>query len=341
MWKKRNCLILVLGLCAWGDLFAKDYSAGFQEYLRANFQQSKEIFVDLLAAHPSADEKKALYKMKGLCEFMQGDRAAAAKSFEKAKAIDPTLQLSSQEILDQSVLDFFASITVRSPKRAPSIEKKKPEPVAPHEEVPAAWLEKPAPAPVIQPPPVATSPEVAAPPHVVSEQEHAPLPHMAYYFLPFGVGQYLNHTYGLGIASTVTQIVTLSLGGYYYNSATTIVGKTNGEVTDREHYANTHFSDPVAQKAYYQTQVLDYQSEQTKKSDAAYNTSYIMLGVFASVWISSVVEALLSRSHHAHNSNEAPSNLSDEEQQYFSLQLRPNPRTLSFSGGTMTWTVYF
>lgn len=384
--KKCKNLILAFSLLACMPLLAQEYTAGFQQYLHGNFQQAKEIFIELLTKHPTREKESNLYKMKGLCEFMQGDRAAAAKSLEKAKGLQPHLQLSSQEILDQSVLDFFASIPtpeekvapLKQPKAEPIVAEKpvsvpmepkkkakKPVPtrtavshpvVAPSQkkepsssnkkEIPASWLEE------------STHPhhgeeahkeKVQMPHHEgvasSSEQEKKtePLPSKAYYFLPFGVGQYLNHEYKLGVASTVAQVASLYIGWSYYNTANGIVDDTNNEVAAREKIANTQFSDRAAQTAYYQTQIVDYKSEQTKKSDKEYNDAYLMLGLFTSVWISSVVESLLHRTGGRDEAKEKASPLSHADKQHFSLQIRPNPHTfsLSSSAGMVTWTVLF
>lgn len=386
MKKNYKSVILVLSLLAWMPLVAQEYTTGFQQYLHGNFQQAKDIFIELLAKHPTREKESNLYKMKGLCEFMQGDRAAAAKSLEKAKGLQPHLVLSSQEILDQSVLDFFASIPMPEEKVAPleqpkavpvvaeqaisvPMEPKKkpkkpipqhaavPHPVvaAPREkkssssskkEIPASWLDESPPLPhegaihkeKVQMPQLE---EVAS----TSEQGKRAkiLPSKAYYFLPFGVGQYLNQDYKLGVASTVAQVASLYVGWNYYTAANRIVDDTNNEVAARQKIANTQFSDRTAQTAYYQTQIVDYKSEQTKKSDKEYNNAYLMLGLFTSVWISSVVESLLQRSEGGIEAKEKASPLSHADKQHFSLQIRPDPHTfsLSSSAGVVAWTVFF
>ena len=313
---------------------------------------------------------------------MQGEREPAAKSLTQAKSLDPQLQLSSQEILDQSVLDFFASIPAGIPKEvqpepqeipkeephiaaepppAPPAPPPRAQPVAPKQkrqaavaqqpaapvrqdstkkaapqsEVPAAWMEEPEQAAEEEPQsaPVASHVTATHTSEAEQEQKQHP-PHLAYYFLPFGVGQYLNHAYALGITSTVSQAASLILGLYYYNSANQIVETTNGEVASREIIANTQFSNVTAQQA--------YQNSQTQLSNTAYNNAYIALGLFTSIWISSVVESLLHRQD-SEEASKAAKPLSHASKQHFSLQLSPNPHTFSLASpaGLVTWTINF
>ena len=376
----------MLSLLAWMPLMAQEYTMGFQQYSHGNFQQAKEIFIELLAKHPTREKESNLYKMKGLCEFVQGDRAAAAKSLEKAKGLQPHLVLSSQEILDQSILDFFSSIPAPEEKVLP-LEQRKAVPVVAEQVISVPIEPKKKPKKPIPQHAAVSRPAVAAPPEtkfssssekeipaswlgesphlhhegsihkekvqlpqlkeVASTSEQGKrteiLPSKAYYFLPFGAGQYLNQEYKLGVASTVAQVASLYVGWNYYTAANRIVDDTNNEIGAREKIANTQFSDRTAQAAYYQTQIVDYKSEQTKKSDKEYNHAYLMLGLFTSVWISSVVESLLHRSEGGGEAKEKASPLSHADKQHFSLQIRPDPHTfsLSSSAGLVAWTVFF
>jgi hypothetical protein len=123
-----------------------------------------------------------------------------------------------------------------------------------------------------------------------------------------------------------------------------MVDETNQEVTTREKIANTQFSDAAAQQTYYQTQILDYQRDQKHKSDQTYNKAYLMVGLFTSIWISSVVESLLQRPQEsASNATDQPASPAPTENSHFSLQLRPNPHTFSWTSpvGLVAWTVRF
>jgi len=312
------------------------YADGFDEYARGKFEVAETLFKEKLAQHPTAE----LYKMKGLCEFMQGKRSEAGKSFQKAKSLQPSIQLSSRDILDQSVVDFFSSITV--PKGALPITKK-PKRVAasPPVVVPAA-APAPMPAPVLAPVPAPVQdkptsvvgaialPETSTSRHEGHHadplaalhaleslghegKEHHAGPHAHspwLYWLPFGVGQYLNHDYGWGGFSTGVQVASLGTAVYYYQNGGSITDNSNAQVAARTKYSddiNNFKGNRTQQLAYYQTNIVDYQNAQKADADAAYQTSYILFGVFASMWVTSSLESFLTApdpepSSHSHAS---------------------------------------
>lgn len=119
-------LILTLTLAASTTLHAQSYDLALKHYFAGEFSTSEGIILEMLKAKQTAAKKAQLYKMLGLNQYMQGKRAEATGSFQKAKSLSPKIQITSLEMIDSTVLDFFNSIETPA---AAEPEKVEPTPI--------------------------------------------------------------------------------------------------------------------------------------------------------------------------------------------------------------------
>lgn len=119
------------------NLLAQDYPTGFARYLQSEFATAEGIFQNLLASGEMPKKERAqTLKVLGLAQYMQGKRNEAADSFKLAKKLSPLIRIQKNEILDETVLDFFNSIEAPAPSIEEEVVPKKktrkavaPEPV--------------------------------------------------------------------------------------------------------------------------------------------------------------------------------------------------------------------
>ena len=372
---------------------AQDYTAGLTQFRKGQFAAAEKTFTALLPTTTDAKELAKLYKFIGICEYMEGKRLESAASFRHAKGLDASIKLTDKDIIDESILDFFASIPIPAPIVLPSPTSAAPLPEKKIEIVKAekkkAWIlvksnvlakvtidnqlagdtgEKLTVIPGAHQVQVVHDGyekevkhvEVAADTvHEVEvslqklvkkkkvklklnaeketgEEETHTLPpknYKMYYLLPFGIGQYINHSYFVGGVAAASQIGFAYLAWSNYQQAEAIIAETNTEVSIREQIANSQFTDEQEQQAYYQTQILDYQKAQNKKANEYYNNSDNALTAFVLSWVASILEAYLNspfiEAKSELNAVLPPDRLHPESR--FSLQVRSIPHTLSSS----------
>ena len=99
---------------------SRTFSAGYKEYSRGNFSQAEVLFSAALRRSGSPAAKAKIFKYLGVTQYMRGKKSAAAASFRKAKGLNPSLTLASNEVLDESVLPFFRAQKAGRPARKPS-----------------------------------------------------------------------------------------------------------------------------------------------------------------------------------------------------------------------------
>ncbi|NRA45649.1 MAG: PEGA domain-containing protein [Oligoflexales bacterium] len=93
---------------------SQSYSAGYNKYVQGDFEGAEKAFQITLNKRLTTAEKARIYKMLGITQYMQGKRIAAEASFQKAKGMNPYINISPSEVLDESVVTFFN--TIEAPK---------------------------------------------------------------------------------------------------------------------------------------------------------------------------------------------------------------------------------
>ena len=132
-------------------LRAQDLQTGYARYLQGEFANAEGIYQNLLAGDLALTERAKVLKLLGLTQYMQGKRSEAAESFKLAKKFAPSTRLSNEEVMDETVRDFFNSIegpppsALKAKNEPPKKKESKKEaagppaiyvPPPPHEEVP-------------------------------------------------------------------------------------------------------------------------------------------------------------------------------------------------------------
>ena len=102
-------------------LQGKSYAVGYNQYLAGDFVTAERSFRDALTNSGSTSEQSRIHKMLGITQYMQGKRVEAEKSFKRSKTLNPRIRISKDEVLDESIIDFFDGIQVRrvKPSAAP------------------------------------------------------------------------------------------------------------------------------------------------------------------------------------------------------------------------------
>lgn len=114
--------------------FGQTYSEGYNKYVQGDFAGAENEFQGALNQRVSTLEKARIYKMLGISQYMQGKRGDAERSFTRAKQLKSDIAISSAEVLDESVVEFFDSIKVAAPAPkalpapAPKVEVSRPVP---------------------------------------------------------------------------------------------------------------------------------------------------------------------------------------------------------------------
>lgn len=86
-------------------------SAGKSLYEKGNFQGAIQAYSRELKGEKGSQGRANILKMIGICQYNIGQSSAAKSSFQKAKKLSPHLTIQSNEVLDESVIGFFNSIS--------------------------------------------------------------------------------------------------------------------------------------------------------------------------------------------------------------------------------------
>lgn len=105
---------------------ASAYTSGLDRYQQGDFAGAEKILRGALGTRMAPRELASTYKLLGICQFMQNNRAGATQSFKMALATDPATLISANEVLDDGVIGFFNKIRASSPKPAATAAKKAP-----------------------------------------------------------------------------------------------------------------------------------------------------------------------------------------------------------------------
>lgn len=102
------------------NCLSQSYSAGYNKYVQGDFEGAEKSFQVTLNKRLTTAEKARIYKMLGITQYMQGKRIAAEASFQTAKGLNPFMNISPSEVLDESVVTFFNTIEAPKGPKFPS-----------------------------------------------------------------------------------------------------------------------------------------------------------------------------------------------------------------------------
>ena len=121
-WNKFYCVVaMAFSITMPSASLSQSYSAGYNKYVQGDFEGAEKSFQITLNKRLTTAEKARIYKMLGISQYMQGKRIAAESSFQKAKGLNPYINISPSEVLDESVVTFFNTIQApKGPKLPPS-----------------------------------------------------------------------------------------------------------------------------------------------------------------------------------------------------------------------------
>jgi PEGA domain len=112
-------LILMIGLFS-NIALAQAWKQGQASLLKNDFKSAQSQLTAALKKCRSKEEQGETYKYLGVAQYMAGQKQAATSSFQKAKAIHPSIQLTDAEVVDESVLPFFKGVGARPASGKPS-----------------------------------------------------------------------------------------------------------------------------------------------------------------------------------------------------------------------------
>lgn len=98
----------VASTVAWtSQALAAPYSAGEAKYQKGDFKGAAAALNAALAKKMAKPDQVRALKLLGICQFMLGQRPAAAQTFKRALAVDPGTTIASSDVLDDTVIPFF------------------------------------------------------------------------------------------------------------------------------------------------------------------------------------------------------------------------------------------
>lgn len=89
---------------------AQSLSQGIKEYQRNDFIKAERTFTSLTKKRLPSPKKAQSFKYLGICQYLLGKKGLAKTSFENAVRLSPKTTISSNEVLDPSVVTFFDAV---------------------------------------------------------------------------------------------------------------------------------------------------------------------------------------------------------------------------------------
>lgn len=102
--------------------YGQNLSKGMILYQKGRIPQAEQALLQALKTTTGAEKARVL-RLLGITQHMQGNQAAATRSFQMALAINPNTTISRDEVLDETVVPFFERVRATaqsSPARAPA-----------------------------------------------------------------------------------------------------------------------------------------------------------------------------------------------------------------------------
>lgn len=105
---------------------AQAWKQGRTSIMKNDFKSALTQLKAALKASKSKTELAETHKFLGVAQYMAGQKSAATSSFQTAKNLNPSIQLTDGEVVDDSVLPIFKAATVAPAKTAAPAKKLAP-----------------------------------------------------------------------------------------------------------------------------------------------------------------------------------------------------------------------
>lgn len=93
------------------------------KYQKGDFKGAEHDLRSLLSTKQNQVERARTLKLLGICQYFEGDKASAGKTFKTALAQMPELTIEPGEVLDDSVIQFFNSLKSAQPSARPGAQR--------------------------------------------------------------------------------------------------------------------------------------------------------------------------------------------------------------------------
>ena len=101
-------LSAVFGLGGLPCAQAQTYNEAYQQYIKSDYKGAIAILNKIVKSAYAKDELALAYKLLGIVHYMEGNKKAAAAAFRMALRNEPNIAISPGEVLDETVVEFFA-----------------------------------------------------------------------------------------------------------------------------------------------------------------------------------------------------------------------------------------
>ena len=101
-----------------GVAISTSYERGFQLYSKGRFNEAKKSLSKALSNTRQFKLKAKIYRLIGIIDYTNGRKKEARNAFVFAKNIDPKSKINPDQVLDESVIDFYNSIKVVTKKKS-------------------------------------------------------------------------------------------------------------------------------------------------------------------------------------------------------------------------------
>lgn len=91
-------------------ILAQSYSAGYKKYTMGDFPGAERALKAAIPRSRSTANRANIMKLLGIAQYMQGKSRDATYSFQQALKYNSKISISSNEVLNSSVISFFSKV---------------------------------------------------------------------------------------------------------------------------------------------------------------------------------------------------------------------------------------
>ncbi len=102
-----NRLWVISILFVTSKIFAATFSDGVRAYQQGDFKKSESALTEALKTTKNPKTRAEIFKYLGMTQWSLKSPAKATGSFSQARALNPTVSISNDEVLDPGVIGFF------------------------------------------------------------------------------------------------------------------------------------------------------------------------------------------------------------------------------------------
>ena len=213
--RRRIWLLLVLlglGLLPSKQGHSQTFEVGYQSYMRNQFPVAELQFRAALKKAKTKEDRAFILKFTGICQYMRGDKKAAAATFYEALGADKNVTVDEEEVLNPGVVSYFNLLRSKYQPPAEAAVPAKPA-VTPIPAAKATVQDIPLPqAPAVLPAPTAERAKKKKKPALIAPAAKGDDNSRSFswlHFMPFGAGQFYNGEIVFGSALAAAEVFTL------------------------------------------------------------------------------------------------------------------------------------